>query len=258
MATIEQQLTRYYKKRGMKGPILRACVKHDLSNVGANVVSGKVNADTTLIAPGRIQVYSTATLEDWRYGNTTTIDGGAIAADTVTAGSLLVRGTNWLNNSGFETGSSAGWVAGSGNPTIGTWAPHSGLYQVGASGDGASNLSVLTQASLPVEEGRNYYMAVWVKNVSGAGQAGCFVSWWDAAGSYISTSTCYSAASTSWTKNKGVARAPTGARYGNFVLTIRSDNSSVVIFDDAEFYLADASVMVGTPASARVEINRVS
>ena len=33
MAIIEQQLTRYYKKLGMKGPILRACVKHDLARL---------------------------------------------------------------------------------------------------------------------------------------------------------------------------------------------------------------------------------
>ena len=33
MSVIEQQLTKYYKSRGMKGPILRACVKHDLARL---------------------------------------------------------------------------------------------------------------------------------------------------------------------------------------------------------------------------------
>ena len=33
MSIIEKQLTKYYKKRGMKGPILRACVKHDLARL---------------------------------------------------------------------------------------------------------------------------------------------------------------------------------------------------------------------------------
>lgn len=33
MSIIEQQLTKYYKKLGMKGPILRACVKHDLARL---------------------------------------------------------------------------------------------------------------------------------------------------------------------------------------------------------------------------------
>lgn len=33
MFIIERQLTKYYKSRGMKGPILRACVKHDLARL---------------------------------------------------------------------------------------------------------------------------------------------------------------------------------------------------------------------------------
>ena len=33
MSVIERQLTKYYKGRGMKGPILRACVKHDLARL---------------------------------------------------------------------------------------------------------------------------------------------------------------------------------------------------------------------------------
>ena len=33
MSVIEQQLTKYYKRVGMKGPILRACVKHDVGRL---------------------------------------------------------------------------------------------------------------------------------------------------------------------------------------------------------------------------------
>lgn len=33
MRVIERQLTKYYKSRGMKGPILRACVKHDVGRL---------------------------------------------------------------------------------------------------------------------------------------------------------------------------------------------------------------------------------
>lgn len=33
MFIIEQQLTKYYKSRGMKGPILRACVKYDVGRL---------------------------------------------------------------------------------------------------------------------------------------------------------------------------------------------------------------------------------
>ena len=63
-----------------------------------------MNAGTTLIDPGVIQVSGSTTLADWRYGgDTTLIDGGEIAANTITANKITigVRGVT-LENIEFE------------------------------------------------------------------------------------------------------------------------------------------------------------
>ncbi|WP_247876312.1 phage tail tip fiber protein [Azospirillum brasilense] len=97
---------------------------------GAQDPAGRINAGSTSINPGKIIVKGSNTLTTvggWFYGNTTEIDGGKIAAETVTArevkalsltgahvaaGSLTVdkfaqfSTGNKLSNSGFE----AGWA----------------------------------------------------------------------------------------------------------------------------------------------------
>jgi hypothetical protein len=64
----------------------------DLIGSGINSVG-----NTTLIAPGKIQLVSTTTLQSWMFGgNTTAIDGGKIQANTVSANSITIgaRGVN--------------------------------------------------------------------------------------------------------------------------------------------------------------------
>ncbi|WP_191569495.1 hypothetical protein, partial [Paracoccus yeei] len=77
-----------------------------LSTVGANAATGaqdptaRINAGTTTIDPGKILISGTTTLADWRTGtNSTEINGGAIAANTVTANKMTIgmRGVNPTN-----------------------------------------------------------------------------------------------------------------------------------------------------------------
>lgn len=58
-------------------------------------MGSQVNAGTTLITPGKIQISGSTTLSDWRNGgDTTKIEGGSIAANTVTANKLSIGNRN--------------------------------------------------------------------------------------------------------------------------------------------------------------------
>lgn len=72
-----------------------------LSSVRANAATGaldpvaRINGGTTSINPGKITISGSTTLADWRYGgDTTSINGGAIAANTITANKLEIGSRN--------------------------------------------------------------------------------------------------------------------------------------------------------------------
>lgn len=230
--------------------------KTDLSNVAANTVTGKVNADSTLIQPGRIVISGSTTLDDWRYGNSTMIDGGDIYAGSVTADKFNAHGANRVANAGFELGTSAEWTTGTGSPTaLATTSVHSGAYALRVTGNGADNIAAAWQVYL-VEPGANYYAGVWTRLYAGVtGATGLYIVWLDAADTTISTTTAYSAASETYALKSVIAVAPSNAYKARLVLTVRSDVTGNALFDDVEFYRADGAVLVGTPAGARVEIN---
>lgn len=77
-----------------------------------------VNAKTTLIEPGRIQIAGTSTLASWRSGSDATkIEGGSIAANTVAANALQI-GSRGLTIAGLQFSYDKGtnvlsWSAGS-------------------------------------------------------------------------------------------------------------------------------------------------
>ncbi len=158
--------------------------KTDLSNVAANTVTGKVNADSTLIAPGRIQVYGAGTLEDWRYGNTTTINGGAIQANTITAAQMAVVNANLASDWSFEY-QGRGWTLLPG-ASIGATGARTGLAGLAGDGNRADNYAYAEQR-IPVQAGAVYYAEVWCyTGGTGSRETGMGVTWRDAGGAIIS------------------------------------------------------------------------
>ncbi|MDZ5648943.1 phage tail protein [Nitrospirillum sp. BR 11828] len=68
----------------------------------ANDPAARVNAISTLISPGKIQLTGTTTLTKWLYGgDNTQINGGAIATNTITANKLTI-GNRGITVDGFQ------------------------------------------------------------------------------------------------------------------------------------------------------------
>ena len=76
-------------------------------NVPVSDAGAIVNAGSTVIEPGKIQISGGTTLADWRFGgDSTQINGGAIGANTVEANSMVI-GMRGINTDGitFEANS---------------------------------------------------------------------------------------------------------------------------------------------------------
>ncbi len=226
--------------------------KTDLSNVLADTVVGKVNAGATLIQPGRVLISGATTLDSWRYGNTTYIDGGDIYTGTVTADKILAHGMNLLDDWSFERGG-AGWVIISGG--LASDYPHSGTYAICVTATGS--VVFAAYITVPVIAGRNYCMSLWLLHLGGTtGLAGAEIEWLDKAGSHTGDWWyVWKTPSATWSMQSNVACAPSTAAYAKIWLYNVTAQSGTVFFDDCEFYCADGNVLVGTPNSARVEIN---
>lgn len=70
-----------------------------------------INAGTTTILPGKITISGGTTLQDWRgTSDTTTINGGKIEADSITARSLKLGNTTNIVDNGWSVGTLAGWT----------------------------------------------------------------------------------------------------------------------------------------------------
>ncbi|MEG8031899.1 hypothetical protein QP179_10050 [Sphingomonas aurantiaca] len=70
--------------------------------VAANNPANRINAGTTTIAPGLVTISGGTTLANWRNGSDTTkIEGGSIAANTITANKITI-GNRGINISGID------------------------------------------------------------------------------------------------------------------------------------------------------------
>ncbi len=88
------------------------------ASLGAQDPATRINASTTQITPGLIQVSGTTTLADWRHGSDLTkIDGGDVFANSITANKIIV-GSRGLLVSGLAFTANApalnrvSWTAG--------------------------------------------------------------------------------------------------------------------------------------------------
>ena len=230
--------------------------KVDLSNVAANAVVDKVNTTgATLIQPGRILISGSTTLEGWRYGNTTYIDGGDIYAGTVTASKMTVTMANMVDNPGFESGG-AGWTLYAGG-SIGTWGGRSGNNLLAGDGNRASGANYALSDNIPVYAGQVYYAEIWCYVSTGSRDTGMTVNWRDRDGAHISYSDCYGATGTGWTRHSRLITAPANAAFAVLILAQwGTPNAAAPRWDDVVFRPASGmNLLVGTPGSARVEIN---
>ena len=242
--------------------------KTDLSNVAANTVTGKVNADSTLIQPGRILISGATTLDGWRYGNSTMIDGGDIYAGSVTAAQMSVTGFNLVDNPGFEHWSSTtaanGWVLHA-DAVRTSSTVHSGTYCLAVPGTGAAK-SVARQ-DIPVTAGASYYLEGWVYLSSPASGITRNVRWGavelDAAGMIIAGTYHNPTEGNTiprgvWTKQSVLFTTASNCAYVRVYLYAGADlvAGEYARGDDVSLRAASGmNLLVGTPGSARVEIN---
>lgn len=81
----------------------------------ANDPAARVNANSTLITPGRIQLTGGSTLSTWQHGgDLTQINGGSIAANTIAANKLTVgnRGVSFDRFNFTTSGNTLSWTIG--------------------------------------------------------------------------------------------------------------------------------------------------
>lgn len=185
----------------------------------------------------------------------TRIDGGMIQANTVTAQQMTVTMMNMVDNPGFESGT-VGWqlLAGS---SIGTWGGRSGNNLLVGDGNRASGASYALSDNIPVYAGQVYYAEIWCYVSTGSRNTGMTVSWRDRDGAHISYSDCYGATGTGWTRHSRLITAPANAAFAVLILAQwGTPNAAAPRWDDVVFRPASGmNLVVGTPGSARVEIN---
>ena len=220
--------------------------KTNLSNVAANTVTGKVNADSTLIQPGRILISGSTTLDDWRYGNSTMIDGGDIYAGTITAQQVTLAPHNMVANASFETGSGSyipGWIRNQLNLAINTLA-HTGSQSVAVTANGSTNADVAHQDFL-VSAGDAFYFEGWMRqggSPPGDAESGYTVRWLDSGGTVLRTDWFLWTSRYTWSKRGGVLIAPANAVKVRIYLDVREscDANTGVYWDDVVFMRASS------------------
>lgn len=254
--------------------------KTDLTNVDADTVVGKVNtAGATLIQPGRIRISGSTTLDGWSHPtDTTKIDGGDIYTNSITADKINVGigGGNLFTDSSFDlakhtistvyncTALTGETLDQGGNPS-----PLSSRMLIAANygehsyGD---NYFILSE-QIPVKAGEKITWSYWTEEAGGISSNQQFLCWSN--GTYTQWSPPVTA---SWTRVWHTFTVPAGVtwcqlRWGVFSTSgwwIAVDNVQVEYGDYATAWKSNTwssvlidgkTILVGTPGSARVEIN---
>jgi len=216
-----------------------------------------VNADSTLIQPGRILISGSTTLDDWRYGNSTMIDGGDIYAGTITAQQVTLAPHNMVANASFEIGSGSyipGWIRNQLNPIISTVA-HTGSQSIAVTANGGINFDVARQDFL-VSAGDAFYFEGWMRQSGsppGDAKSGYTVRWLDSGETILRSDWFTWTSRYTWSKRGGVLIAPANAVKVSIYLDVRDscDANTTVYWDDVVFMRASSvGLHVYDPAEA--------
>jgi hypothetical protein len=177
-----------------------------------------INAAATTIDPGKITITGTTTLADWRYGNSTTINGGVIetntitanqiAANTITASRLSIGDTANMVDNGWSTGNLDGWVTQNvTNFSQDNTAGAAAGWRIQSIGRDQA-----VSAAVSVTPGESYYMQAWCFNRH-AGRANIYAfgtADLTLSGTVTITGVGWTDTKTAWTKVSGIYTVPTG------------------------------------------------
>ncbi|WP_276122572.1 TipJ family phage tail tip protein [Pararhizobium qamdonense] len=217
-----------------------------LSTINSNAALGaqdpatRINAASTKIDPGKIVISGATTLADWRGTDTTTINGGAIEANTIKIKSVLVAdGQNLIQNGNLEDTDNAYdyWGAvGAGNsisyvvdPTTALTGPSFIRLQKATLTASMNSLSIFFTSCVPGE------VLQWETAIKGnaAAALGAYVRlhWYTSAKATMSTPQYTDlvnngAITTSWVPREGKITVPANAAFCRLQLYNHSTNTT--------------------------------
>lgn len=229
------------------------------------LLASQINRSTTRIEPGKITISGGTTLNDWRAANKTTIDGGKIEADSITAtqiaaGSitaehLTIGGHNAILNSDASDGTKNVSLSGTGAVYTGAsisveaaGTPWAGLYEnafeLQAPADNATNGYADmrfhpegTIAGYSIQPGAWYEWSA--QSTYHRCQVRMKIAWFTSAGAWISETDfglvdsgtgiaggTGEPGAENWTRYGGVAQAPANAYYARPFVRLDATNST--------------------------------
>ena len=191
------------------------------------------------IAADRIIIQGETTLLDWKYPGKTTIHGGMIETETITAQQIASRSidveklriggmANELSDGSFERGLEE-WGEYS-NVSVST------VHRSGSLSLFLSNGGYIYSKFLPVQPGTRYYCRAYGKTDSTLGTLSMYVYWYDANKQEISSSLVavkFYFDLTDWAELSGTVTAPSNALYARVYITCNLNNGGFV--DDVLF-----------------------
>lgn len=161
---------------------------------------------------------------------------GFLASDSRTFAPSESLSEVYNANTGFETDTSS-WTSFGGTLTRDTTQHHDGVASGKFVPDGVTAIVGISSDQIPVQNGHIYRARGWLR-LSVSGTANLNVNWFDAHGTYISTSSGPAAVTANtWTFFQNDFTAPTGAVTAQLVPTLTGTPASSVNFwiDQAEF-----------------------
>jgi hypothetical protein len=177
-----------------------------------------INSASTTIDPGKITIQGATTLADWRFGNSTTINGGVIetntitanqiAANTITASRLAIGDTANMVDNGWSTGNLDGWST----QNVTNFARDDGAGPAAGWRIQSIGRDQAVSAAVSVTPGESFFMSAWCYN-SHAGRANIYAfgnADLTVSGTVTITGVGWTDWKNGWTKVSGIYTVPTG------------------------------------------------